>query len=446
MAFFGLTDIKFNDIERRSFGPLGALDSNPYFKNTLRYPIDIGAGVDKGHYMIFFVREQKNTKFSASPSLRGGVYFPKEVEQNILKSLDTQLSGSGLVSPSSKKDFASFLNDKIGGALSKGGNFLSKKGGTTGKLGGAINNFVSGPQKAQSEEAFDPSIGKSVAEISDKSPFDILNTTRLTTDAIALYMPDTLNFDSNANYSELSLGNDALAQGVMAASEVASAYASGLRGSQLASVAVKSGTSYQLAEKALKLIQPRDHTFTRLGLYASTNRIVNPMLELIYSSPTLRKFQFEFMFYPRSEKEAFEVQRIIDRFRFHQAPELDKYESGRQTGMLIPPSEFDIKFYYGGRQNPNIPPIATCVLSNVQVNFAPRGWSAYEAVGENVPALGRTGMPVAIQMSLQFTETTYLTKEDFGSQSLQRETSAPENAQAQSGSYLGRPAAFGKTA
>jgi hypothetical protein len=49
----------------------------------------------------------------------------------------------------------------------------------------------------------------------------------------------------------------------------------------------------------------------------------------------------------------------------------------------------------------------------VQVNFAPRGWSAYEAVGENVPSLGRTGMPVAIQMSLQFTETTYVTKEDF---------------------------------
>lgn len=444
MALFGLTDIKFNDIERRSFGPLGALDSNPYFKNTLRYPLDIGTAVDKGHYMIFFVREQKNTNFSAS--LRGGVYFPKEVEKNILSSLDTQLTGSGLVSASSKKDFASFLNDKIGGALSKGANFLGQKGGTGAKVGGAINSFVSGPKKAQKEETFDPSVGKSIAEISDKSPFEGLNTTKLTNDAIALYMPDTLNFDSSANYSELTPGNDPLMQGIMAASEVASAYASGLRGSQLASVAVKSGASYQLAEKALKAVPIGDGTTARLGLYAASNRVINPMLELIYTSPALRKFQFEFMFYPRSEKEAFEVQRIIDRFRFHQAPELDKYESGRQTGMLIPPSEFDIKFYYGGRQNPNIPPIATCVLNNVQVNFAPRGWTAYEAVGENVPALGRTGMPVAIQMSLQFTETTYLTKEDFGSQSLERQTSAPENSQAQSGSYLGRPAAFGKTA
>jgi hypothetical protein len=33
--------------------------------------------------------------------------------------------------------------------------------------------------------------------------------------------------------------------------------------------------------------------------------------------------------------------------------------------------------------------------------------------GENKPSLGKTGMPVAIQMTLQFKETTYLTKEDF---------------------------------
>lgn len=441
MALFGLTDIKFNDIEQRSFGPLGVLDSNPYFKNTLRYPLDIGTAADKGHYMIFFVREQKNTNFSAS--LRGGVYFPKEVEKDILKSLDTQLTGSGLVSASSKKDFASFLNDKIGGALSKGANFLTKKGGTSGKVGSAINSFVSGPQQPQREEAFDQSIGKSVAEITDKSAFNFLNRTRLTNDAIALYMPDTLNFDSTASYSELRPGEEKLGQFAIAAPELAEAYKNGLRGADLAGVAIKSGLAQQFAQDVIGNLPGGGGGATgRLGLFAATGRVINPMLELIYSSPSLRSFQFEFMFYPRSEKEAFDVQRIIDRFRFHQAPELDKFKSGRQTGMLIPPSEFDIKFYYGGRQNPNIPPITTCVLENVQVNFAPRGWSAYEAVGENVPALGRTGMPVAIQMSLTFRETSYLTKEDFASQSLERSSSAP----AQSGAYLNREAAFGKRA
>ena len=132
------------------------------------------------------------------------------------------------------------------------------------------------------------------------------------------------------------------------------------------------------------------------------------MLEMIYKSPNFRTFQFDFMFYPRDEKEALEVQKIIEKFRFHQAPELSSAQ-----GFLIPPSEFDIKFYYGGVQNPNIPSIATCVLTTIDVNYAPNGWSAYEVPGENSPALGRTGMPVATQVTLQFQETTYLTKSDF---------------------------------
>jgi hypothetical protein len=133
------------------------------------------------------------------------------------------------------------------------------------------------------------------------------------------------------------------------------------------------------------------------------------MLELIYKSPSFRTFQFDFMFYPRDEREALEVQKIIERFRFHQAPEIVK----DAQGFLIPPSQFDIKFYYGGVQNPNIPSIATCILSTIDVNYAPNGWTAFEVPGENAPAVGRTGMPVSIQVTLQFQETTYLTKSDF---------------------------------
>jgi hypothetical protein len=84
-------------------------------------------------------------------------------------------------------------------------------------------------------------------------------------------------------------------------------------------------------------------------------------------------------------------------------------------GFLIPPSEFDIKFYNSGKENPNIPQIASCVLVSLDINYAPNGWSAYETPGENNPSLGRTGMPVSIQATLQFQEMTYLTKADFRS-------------------------------
>jgi hypothetical protein len=147
----------------------------------------------------------------------------------------------------------------------------------------------------------------------------------------------------------------------------------------------------------------------QLGFQAATGTVRNPMLEMVYSSPGFRSFQFEFTFYPRDEREALEVQRIIERFRFHQAPELVK----GAEGFLIPPSEFDIKFYYAGSMNPNIPAMATTVLTQIDVNYTPNGWTAYEVPGENKPALGRTGMPVAIQLALQFKETTFLTKDDF---------------------------------
>ena len=127
---------------------------------------------------------------------------------------------------------------------------------------------------------------------------------------------------------------------------------------------------------------------------------------MIYVSPEPRNFQFEFMFYPRSESEAQQVLQIIELFRFHAAPELGG------TGMLIPPSEFDMKFFYRGKENPNIPPIGTCVLKDVQTNYAPKGFATYESLSDT-PTKGGTGMPVAITMSLAFTETTYLTKEDF---------------------------------
>jgi hypothetical protein len=122
------------------------------------------------------------------------------------------------------------------------------------------------------------------------------------------------------------------------------------------------------------------------------------------------------MLYPRSSKEALEIHRILNRLRFHQAPEL--LQEGAAGGLgaffLVPPSEFDIKFYYNGRINPNIPPISTCVLTSIETDYAPNGWSAYEVPGNaGVPTLGKTGTPVGIKLSLVFQETEILTKQTY---------------------------------
>jgi hypothetical protein len=225
-------------------------------------------------------------------------------------------------------------------------------------------------------------------------------------------MPDTIQFDSRQSYDGLSPGKELLGQALVALPGLVDTYKSG--GGKAALEAIKkTGALQALGERVIGGTTGATDT-TRLGVFGVTGRVVNPMLELIYNSPDFRQFQFEFFFWPRDEREALEVQKIIERFRFHQAPELEKI-SGKQSGLLIPPSEFDIQFFYAGRQNPNIPPIASCVLENIQVNYTPRGWAAYEVPGENNPDIGRTGMPVGIQLTLQFRETTYVTKEDFTS-------------------------------
>jgi hypothetical protein len=147
------------------------------------------------------------------------------------------------------------------------------------------------------------------------------------------------------------------------------------------------------------------------ALFASAFGLVkNPQLELLYTSPDFRQFAFEFMFYPRSEKEAKEVQSIIQRLRFHQAPEI---LSGSGGYFMVPPSEFDIEFHYNGEENPNISKISTCALTSISVDYAPNGFRAYEVPGENSPILGSTGMPVGIRLNLTFQELEIMTKRNY---------------------------------
>jgi hypothetical protein len=217
-------------------------------------------------------------------------------------------------------------------------------------------------------------------------------------------MPDTMAFDYNQSYSDVSLGDSPFAAAAAAGSSLADA--------------LKSGASAEQIGKAVGNLTPfvagyiLNQSNIGKAIFATQGAVVNPMLELLYSSPSFRSFRFEFMMYPRSEKEAAEVQKIIGRLKFHQAPEYVKGSSGY---FLVPPSEFDIKFMYNGKENMNIPKVSTCVLTDINVDYAPNGFAAYEVFGDGKPSLGGTGMPVGIRLSLQFKETEILTKSNFSS-------------------------------
>jgi len=388
MAFFGLSDITFTNEQQRT-GPLAKLYENRNVAKAFRYPLDIG-NYDKGHYMVIHVNTQVNSKIQGIQQMMPGA---------------SSLSSSMKVDPkNATKNIKEKFSGAINGAIDSGVAAINRK------TNGALSWLQpSGPSFDSRKAAQATNSAQYISSVKDIQNTSLLKTTKQSDESIVLYMPDTLSFSSSQNYEQLELGRELAGQvGKVAASVIESLQSgTGDAGQKLAG-ALKGGLTAG-AIKAIGNATGSQQTGAAFAFLAN-KAIINPQLELLYSSPNFREFQFEFTFYPRDEREALEVQNIIERLRFHQAPELLTDTAGL---LMVPPSEFEIEFYYGGQKNPNIPAITTCVLTSIDVNYAPDGWSAYEMPGENKPQLGRTGMPTAIQLALMFKETSFLTKSSF---------------------------------
>jgi hypothetical protein len=242
-----------------------------------------------------------------------------------------------------------------------------------------------------------------------------LRTTKRTTDSIALYMPDTLAFTDNQNFNQLELGGELLSLG----SAGVSIFADAASGNKFDTYALGKNLSPFIGDFVANRLSSLGPNSTRAAVATLFGAVKNPQLELIYSSPEFRSFAFEFMFYPRSEKEALEVQKIVQRLRFHQAPEI---LTGSAGYFMVPPSEFDIEFHYNGQVNPNIPKISTCALTSISIDYAPNGFRAYEVPGQNSPTRGATGMPVGMRVNLSFRELEIMTKFNYQDETNLRNT------------------------
>ena len=441
MSLFSFGDIKFNKGDLTRKGPLSALTKSEYETNNLRYPIDIG-NADKGHYMVFYVRKQDKTEAGGGqnpvspealvPSV-GAIDGLSAKAKSLtsggittnFSSATSKIPGIGNIDTSIGGDLVgkiqsgiSQLDGAMGGALS---GIQSSLGKVSGNIQGGLKNVFGsttlpkGGDSAQSRSV----IQNNVAAVKGGS-LQFLKTTKRTSEAISLYMPDTLMFNQTQSYDQLNIGGglpgQLLAAGEANADAIKAGLAAGKEGDMSAGLAaIESVDKAALARQGgmfagANLARNFGGGAGELAFTAATGAVVNPMLEMIYRSPNFRSFQFDFNFFPRDEKEALEVQKILKAFTFHQAPE----KLAGVPGFLVPPSEFDIEFYYGGRINPNIPGIAPgCILTTIDINYAPSGASFYEVPGETSPSLGGTGMPFAVNLVLQFQETTYLTKSDY---------------------------------
>jgi hypothetical protein len=348
-------------------GPLSKLAGGEYGLDNMRYPLDL-ASTDKNHYIQFTIFTQEKTIYY-EPRIAGANSVPVD-NAGTQQARDAAVKGVG----DAFNTALGFVSDGVTGALN---------------LVGAEKTA----QQTKSALAGFQSAGNKLLAAGGKS----LRATQRITTTISLYMPDTVVFDDHQAYSDVQSGGE-----IITALAASSGSVVDLVTGKNTGAAVKNLTPFILGALA-----NRAGGFGKTLFTAATGVVVNPMLELIYSSPSFRTFRFDFMFYPRSTKEGEEVQKIIETLRFHQAPEVLEGSNGF---FMIPPSEFGIKFYNDGRPNPNIPTIAQCVMDSLSVDYAPQGFSAYETLSTGGPAKGGNGMPVAIRVSMQFKEAEIRTK------------------------------------
>jgi len=367
-----------------SRGPLGELYSNQQSTNLLKYPIDLGDKADRGHYMVFYIKKQTKGINNANVPRAGRLSNNGEV---------------GLIGGST--DFSTAVQKTVS---------QTATGIVSQVINSLFNSTPTGQTYRNDSAATANFLNRSIKNKQGAAAFlSEQRKTVLTKDSIALYMPDTLMYSYTQSYESLSPGKTIAGQigaQLGGTGGTASQFKDRLNdlatsAAAIGGIAIDKGKLGELGGDAAKL-----------AVYKSIGGIVNPMLEVIYSSPAFRQFRFDFSFFPRSKTEALMIQNIIERFRFHQAPDLATQTS---SAILVPPSEFDIKFYYAGSINPNIDSIGNCVLTSIDVNYAPNGFQSYEMPGEDTPTWGGTGMPVEIQLSLNFQETVILTKSDFQS-------------------------------
>lgn len=174
--------------------------------------------------------------------------------------------------------------------------------------------------------------------------------------SFSFYMPSPILFENDNEYSEMSL-TERVTDGLLAASQ---GIGSGFR---------------NFAGNASKLI----------------GFPINPKVEILFENIKQRRFGFEFLFAPISEKETRDLKEIIKELRMAQAPEKLSSVAGL---VWRAPSTFDITFKHNGVENTNIPRIDECVMTHMEVDYTPGGpWVTF-----------RNGYPAQVRMRLAFME------------------------------------------
>jgi len=332
--------------------------------SSLEYPMDIQSKTDMGHYMMFYVNIANDSSYSRTNSM----------------GKDTESADGRSKIPTQTTAQNKLLN---------GQGFSEEQQGSTPDSTG--NSWMPGSKPKVIERK---SHQGTAAEATGKK------RTMRTNDAIILYMPPSILANYAAQYKNTELGADVGALAGMA-SKADMSTVGGVAdvikgGAGLGAHKIeRAGLAAVGAALGGDLLAARDKL---------SNRAQNNFLEATFTGLDFRKFSFSWKFTPKSPEEMIQVEKIIKTFKFHMLPEIKGGQHGR---WFTTPAEFDLFYMFRGDENSWINKIQTCVLLNMEVNYAPNGYQTFR------PIEGRNGAPpTEIDMKLDFQETKLITKED----------------------------------
>ena len=363
---FGSQDLRTAPGVRLQKTPTSILGDDPFKFTSLSYPRDVTQDMANGHYMLFYVNVQNKTKYKYD--VQDGKQIGHVVET---------LSGPR-------------------NSYSDGGTFVTNATDDASYREGIVNR--GGKGNVLSSDGIDLRKQKTPRTGLDS----VLPTTQRITDSIAIYLPPNVQDSLSAGYSEAATG----VAGLAAAGGINFINAMRRNDYAAASQSLVCSANGMIMEAAKRMggdiLEGLTGAEGTVGLVNKAfGQATNPYMEVLFEQMGLRSFTYNFTFAPRNADETEDVQRIIKMFRFHMAPELQ----GANERFLTLPSTFDIHYMYQmssetARENSFYHKIATCVLSDCQVDYTPSGVKSFAS-----------GAPTQITMSLTFKETEMLTKE-----------------------------------
>jgi len=342
---------------------------NKYEVSNHSYPEDIEGHSDEyGHnYVVFYINVSEDSRLVKDADRNNEKLFVEDVPPRIVSESTAQVQR---------------------GTAGQADAYAIAPAAAKGIAGSGLLKVLTGSGEVSAATLGLTAVGTGAVALSASN---FQNKTRRLKTAIKLHMPNQLNIRYSANYQEEEVLDDALI-GTLGQAGAGMLFGAENEAKDTQDKELTNKFASGIAAFALQKDMPGGKMLQRLGRIAP-----NPRKEQLFKSVDVRTFQIDYQFFPRSPTEMKNVQNIIYQLKFHMHPE---YKDANAF-LYVYPSEFDVVYYHGNQENPNIHKHTSCVLTELNVNYTPQGrFNSFPG-----------GAPTQVNVVMTFRELLPLTKE-----------------------------------